>query len=60
VLDNLKEGVAVPDLYDPTINPLFRDVRPSWKKFVNGRKHKFTNGVTEKPLNSWHKPWRGL
>jgi transposase len=26
VLDNLKEGVAVPDLYDPTINPLFRDV----------------------------------
>ena len=26
VLDNLKEGVAVPDLYDPTINHLFRDV----------------------------------
>src|SRR5215475_142113 len=26
VLDNLKEGVAVPDIYDPTINPLFRDV----------------------------------
>ena len=26
VLDNLKEGVAVPDLYDPTINPLFRDL----------------------------------
>ena len=26
VLDNLKEGVALPDLYDPTINPLFRDV----------------------------------
>src|SRR6202011_5268537 len=25
VLDNLKEGVAVPDLYDPTINHLFRD-----------------------------------
>jgi hypothetical protein len=22
----LKEGVAVPDIYDPTINPLFRDV----------------------------------
>jgi hypothetical protein len=22
----LKEGVAVPDLYDPTVNPLFRDV----------------------------------
>jgi len=26
VLDNLKEGVLVPDVYDPTINPLFRDV----------------------------------
>ena len=26
VLDNLREGVAVPDLYDPTVNPLFRDV----------------------------------
>jgi transposase len=24
VLDNLKEGVAVPDLYNPTVNPLFR------------------------------------
>src|SRR5258708_36172143 len=26
VLDNLKEGVAVADIYDPTVNPLFRDV----------------------------------
>jgi len=26
VLDNLKEGVLVPDTYDPTVNPLFRDV----------------------------------
>src|SRR5712672_1222677 len=26
VLDNLKEGVSVPDLYDPTVNPLFRYV----------------------------------
>jgi transposase len=26
VLDNLKEGVLVPDLYDPTVNPLYRDV----------------------------------
>jgi len=26
VLDNLREGVAVPDLYDPTVSPLFRDV----------------------------------
>jgi transposase len=26
VLDNLKEGVLLPDIYDPTLNPLFRDV----------------------------------
>ena len=26
VLDNLKEGALVPDLYDPTLNPLYRDV----------------------------------
>jgi transposase len=26
VLDNLREGVLKPDIYDPTLNPLFRDV----------------------------------
>ena len=26
VLDNLREGVIAPDIYDPTINPLYRDV----------------------------------
>ena len=26
VLDNLKEGVRKPDIYDPTLNPLFKDV----------------------------------
>jgi transposase len=26
VLDNLKEGVLKPDVYDPTLNPLFKDV----------------------------------
>ena len=26
VLDNLKEGVLTPDLYEPTLNPLYRDV----------------------------------
>ena len=26
VLDNLKEGVLTPDIYDPALNPLFRDV----------------------------------
>ena len=26
VLDNLREGVLKPDIYDPTVNPLYRDV----------------------------------
>ena len=26
VLDNLREGVLVPDIYDPSVNPLYRDV----------------------------------
>jgi len=26
VLDNLREGVLKPDIYDPTLNPLFKDV----------------------------------
>jgi transposase len=26
ILDNLREGVLQPDIYDPTVNPLYRDV----------------------------------
>ena len=26
ILDNLREGVLIPDAYDPTLNPLCRDV----------------------------------
>src|SRR6478609_6257775 len=26
VLDNLREGVLSPDIYDPALNPLYRDV----------------------------------
>jgi transposase len=26
ILDNLKEGVLTPDIYDPALNPLYRDV----------------------------------
>jgi transposase len=26
VLDNLREGVLTPDIYDPTLNPVYRDV----------------------------------
>ena len=26
MLDNLREGVLVPDIYDATLNPLYRDM----------------------------------
>jgi hypothetical protein len=26
VLDNLREGVLAPDIYDPALNPLYRDM----------------------------------
>jgi transposase len=26
ILDNLREGVLKPDIYDPTLNPLYRDL----------------------------------
>src|SRR5438552_6136567 len=26
ILDNLREGVLTPDIYDPALNPLYRDV----------------------------------
>src|SRR5580765_6557372 len=26
VLDNLREGVRIPDFHDPTVNPLYRDM----------------------------------
>ena len=29
VLDNLREGVLKPDIYDPTLNPLYRDMLPA-------------------------------
>ena len=28
--DNLKEGVLVPDIYDPSSNPHYRDVLPHY------------------------------
>ena len=31
ILDNLREGVLKPDIYDPTINPLYRDVLTHYK-----------------------------
>jgi hypothetical protein len=30
VLDNLREGVLTSDIYDPALNPLYRDAGPLW------------------------------
>lgn len=35
VLDNLREGVLVPDIYDPALNPLYRDVLAQYGKVVS-------------------------
>ena len=33
VLDNLREGVLAPDIYDPTLNPLYRDLLAAlWRR----------------------------
>ena len=33
VLDNLREGVLTPDIYDPALNPLYRDVLAAlWRR----------------------------
>ena len=52
MLDNLKEGVLIPDIYNPTLNPLYRDVLthygavalPYWIKDPD-RKGKVESGV---------------
>lgn len=52
VLDNLREGVLTPDIYEPTLNPLYRDVLAhygvvAWPCRVNhpNRKGKVEAGV---------------
>ena len=34
VLDNLREGVLTPTIYDPTVNPLYRDVLTHYAAFA--------------------------
>ena len=34
ILDNLREGVLKPDIYDPTINPVYRDMLAHYKAFA--------------------------
>jgi transposase len=37
VLDNLREGVLSPDIYDPTLNPLYRDVLQHYGAVERGK-----------------------
>jgi transposase len=46
VLDNLKEGVLRPDVYEPTLNPLYRDVLAHY-------------GVTAMPARVYHPDRKG-
>jgi transposase len=65
VLDNLKEGVLTPDIYDPALNPLYRDVLAhygvvalpcrvrrsrSQRQSRSGRRAREEDAVTRPPL----------
>jgi hypothetical protein len=58
ILDNLCEGVLKPDIYDPTLNPLYHDrMQPGcWRKEQQRerRREDFTN--IRRGLTSWHCP----
>jgi transposase len=63
VLDNLREGVLVPDIYDPTLNPLYRDVLAHYGAVAMpcriqdpDRKGKVESGVG----HAQRTPWKGL
>lgn len=63
VLDNLREGVLRPDVYDPTLNPLYRDVLAHYGVFAlpcrvrdPDRKGKVESGVG----HAQRTPLRGL
>ena len=65
VLDNLREGVLAPDVYDPTLNPLYRDMLRHYGAVPlpcrvghPDRKGKVESGVghaQKTPLKDWHR-----
>jgi len=46
VLDNLHEGVLTPDIYDPSLNPLYRDLLKHY-------------GTVPLPCRVWHADRKG-
>ena len=67
-VDNLKEGVLTPDIYDPALNPLYRDVLAHYGVVAlpcrvgdPDRKGKVEAGVghaQKTPLEDWFESWR--
>jgi len=51
VLDNLKEGVLTPDIYDPALNPLYRDVLAHWRRCERASMLLTSN----RPMDDWGK-----
>jgi transposase len=47
VLDNLREGVLKPDIYDPTLNPLYRDVSAHQETYFSGHGSAVVSGRRE-------------
>jgi len=53
VLDNLKEGVLTPDLYDPTLNPLYRDALTHYGSVALACRAGPTRAFTALPNVKW-------
>ena len=62
VLDNLKEGVLKPDIYEPTLNPLYRDVLAHYgvTALPCRVRHADRKGKVESGVNHAQRKLRGL
>src|SRR5439155_954131 len=58
VLNNLREGVLTPDVYDPALNPLYRDVLAHYGSSFLGRASQGLDQVETAPRDrdSRHRP----
>jgi transposase len=62
VLDNLREGVITPDVYDPTLNPLYRDLLAHYGAVALPCRvrHPDRKGKVERAVDHGQRALRGL
>jgi transposase len=56
VLDNLREGVLTPDIYDPELNPLYRDVLKHYGAPLKGLRFESLEEA-QTYLDRWEERW---